>query len=261
MLLCLNIEFLFLVLRNVNYFTEIGSEIATVSCQISISEGSCGRRNLHHPNAEAGSSDSERQMPVLKNGSIYDLEPIKINDCIVEVKNTCPFDSVFHLVLSCYLDRKHPRVRINKLSNHIPFFKLIQEVAKYDATYSSYVQRAIILLPLFGNDVNNNESVILDCAGYADTTCVDVIREAYSLKQVKKCNKCQKARDYNQHILSVPAEYLRSEEMAQQFSEVVKCQDLKCTQNKCRGTEKSTIVEAGKILVYFLKNPNFHRDL
>ncbi|XP_043481782.1 uncharacterized protein LOC122510897 [Leptopilina heterotoma] len=264
--------------------TDLGSEIATVSCLMTIVDVNCGNRNLRNPNAEIKTGDSERKIPVLKNGNIYDLAPIEIENLIVTLSNTCTFDSIFQLVLSCYMDEESTRVMVNQLGEHILFFKLIHQVAETGITHWSYVQRAKILLPLFRRnedqntddciivmdstkknrmknkgkaeknkkvqtlDGKNKENMLLDCAGYADITCAYVIKDVYSLKELLECNKCLKQREYNQHILSIPADYLRSEEMTQQFSDLVKREDSKCTQNNCGGIEKSTIAETAHFI-------------
>ena len=63
------------------------------------------------------------KIPALKNGNCFHLAPIEIRNKLVTVTNTCPFDSIFQLILSTYIDRDAFKLHIDQLSENNAFFE------------------------------------------------------------------------------------------------------------------------------------------
>ena len=73
-------------------------------------------------------------VPILKNRSVMKLKPIKIHDKKLTLNNTCPFDSLFQLILGTYVDRDLFRAQIDILATENRFFELIGIAAERGIT-------------------------------------------------------------------------------------------------------------------------------
>ena len=94
------------------------------------------------------------------------LKPIEIHDEKLTLNNTCPFDSLFQLILGTYVDRHLFRAQINILATENRFFELIGIAPEKGISSQIYKQRAEILYPLFkaSNENTENQYVLIDCA-------------------------------------------------------------------------------------------------
>ena len=97
-------------------------------------------------------------VPILKNGSVMKLKPIKIHDKKLALNNTCPFDSLFQLILGTYVDGHLFRAQINILATENRFFELTGIAAEKGISSQIYKQRAEILYPLFKASNENTEN-------------------------------------------------------------------------------------------------------
>lgn len=197
-------------------------------------------------------------VPILKNGSIMKLKPIKINDKKVTLNNTCPFDSLFQLMISTYVDRNLFKTEIDLLASENHFCQLIKTVAEKGISSNTYKQRAEILYPLFERsnaaDEWQNECVLLDCAAIIDKTCAQLMNNSYSLIQHYKCGKCAHEQRRVKHVLSISVETLRRHDFDSIFEEEVKFTPARCRLLHCDGKVNTTLATPGINLKFNLKN-------
>ena len=217
------------------------------------------------------------KIPVIKNGNCFHLAPIEIGNKLVTVTYTCPFDSMFQLILSTYIDRDAFKLHIDQLSENNAFFRMIHKVAEFGINRGTYVQRAEILLPICDrqNMIENTpdgiiveensrqkinkkskakfigqnlQNVVVDCAAFIDKTCAQSMEETSSLEKEVRCNKCYKVRNFKRKFLSVSSELLKMNNFETIFKEEVKHQLPKCSEKNCDGVVKSTITKTGNHL-------------
>lgn len=94
---------------------------------------------LHSPNRRG------EKLPIIKNGNL--LEPIKFNEYIYSVSNTCPFDALMHsIAVICVDNKNYANFAMNSKSD---FFKCIQVYLQKGVTKQLYELRTQLLLRLY----------------------------------------------------------------------------------------------------------------
>ena len=191
--------------------------------------------------------DKLSQVPILKNGSVMKLKPINLDGKKVTLINTCPFDSLFQLMLSTYIDRPLFKAQIDVLATENHFFQLISRVAKKGITSQTYKQRLEILYPLFKpNEEPEDECLLLNCAGVIDRLCAQLMKDAYSLRQSYKCENCGHEHTRTQHVLSISAETFKRSDFVNIFEDEVTFTPARCRTHDCNGIVQRTETSTGK---------------
>ena len=189
-------------------------------------------------------------LSILKNGSVMKLKPIKIHVKKLTLNNTCPFDSLFQLVLGTYADRHLFIAQINILATENRRFELIETAAKNGISNQIYKQRAEILYPLFkvSNGNIENQCVLIDCTTVIDKLCAQLLRQTYSLRQRYTCEKCAYSQYRKLHVLSISIDVLKRTDFAQIFEEEVQFTLARCCKFDCDKVVNTTLTSPGKTL-------------
>ena len=124
--------------------------------------------NIDYLDNEFLFNDKLSKIPILRNGNDNKLEFIRIDEKLISLTNTCPFDSLFQICLSTFLDRDIFRERIQQLADENHFLKMILDVATgRTINHGTYVKRAEISYRL-NEEIDENRNpedcvIITEC--------------------------------------------------------------------------------------------------
>lgn len=121
---------------------------------------------------------------ILRNGIC--LGPVFIGKRLIQLKNTCPFDSIIEILATAYVDNACYKEKVDLLKESSLTTNLMRNYATNGATADIYKERAVILASIF-----NEEKNILNCAANNTWLIEKLLADMPSASQVTNCINCK----------------------------------------------------------------------
>jgi len=128
---------------------------------------------------------------ILRNGNCSDLMPIKIDGTSYSLLNTCPFDSVFQILCTAYVDNSEYAQFINSKIEEDLMFKTVAHAIRDGINAQTYIRRGTLLKSLHKPKQCSEYLVTINCA----TTVGYIIKELFkcypSYEEEITCTSCK----------------------------------------------------------------------
>lgn len=106
-------------------------------------------------------------------------------------RNTCPFDSIFEIVISMYIENTYFNEDVKNKVNSEPVIGFLHAVLEYCQESfdvdNYYTSRASILYRRYNDRVKNLYNAIIDCQDNVTTLFVDSMKFVPSITQISQC--------------------------------------------------------------------------
>lgn len=170
-----------------------------------------------------------KKIPILKNGSCLNLQPIRLDKVSVLLQNTCAYDSIFQIILSAVHDYPFLRnkvwillvpyilfqansdfdIEIQKTKIQVEFFSIIETTATRGIKAETYKSRAEILskkfkpLPSAYPDLFN-----IECQTSAGVLATFLFANAPSIQEMSACENVCTPRHKHLHVIQLDSNTL-----------------------------------------------------
>lgn len=132
------------------------------------------------------SVDAARSIILLSNGHLSKCDPP------IHTYNTCPLDSVYYMFVILYADNESFKMKMDELKTDSPFLKMV--VSMFSNLKLTTKKKALLdernelLL-----NISEKKTILtsIDCSGNVySLMCKLLPKDFYSLKRVKRCERC-----------------------------------------------------------------------
>lgn len=164
--------------------TTYDNSLGTVQNKLNRAVGQRGKYLNPCPDIEIihNRPTKKRSTNILQNG--ITVAPVWINKKLIQIKNTCPFDSLAEILSSAYAENAFYRTAIDSIIEHCPTTKIVKQYAKNGPTADVYKERALLLSTIFET---KNSSLL--CEGNITNLIHNLLQSLPSATQTASC-KC-----------------------------------------------------------------------
>lgn len=138
---------------------------------------------------------------LLRNGNIVHKKPLKINNKLVLLQNTCSFDTISQLFCVAYCDSAAFQNVFSQNPNNF-FANLLQKILKSGIT-AAYTIRGQILLNSFPHDVLPGNILCVQGESTLFNTVSKVLNNFYMGTETRQCMSCKNEISKQVYFLSV----------------------------------------------------------
>lgn len=124
-----------------------------------------------------------KKTALLRNGIC--LGPVWIGRRLVQLKNTCPFDTFVEILSTAYIDNDYYLQKLDILKDSFLTISLIKSYAINGPTTALYTERGNILATVF-NETHNT----IDCASNTSRLIESLLQDIPSSKNETQCLNC-----------------------------------------------------------------------
>ncbi|CAD6208987.1 GSCOCG00010799001-RA-CDS [Cotesia congregata] len=185
-------------------------------------------------------------LPILKRGDSKDLKAIKINNRWISLYNTCPFDSLFQLMLVAACDFPVINTKIATEKNN-SLYEAVHDALQKTISTKTYRTRAKILLTHFKvlKSVNNVDFVT--CETSVGSFAAKLFNNQSSYEETLDCPRGCASRTISLPVISIKDDSLNKLENV--FADNIQ-KSYRCNGDKCnRKTTKNSII-IGDIVLF-----------
>ncbi|KAJ8677526.1 hypothetical protein QAD02_013313 [Eretmocerus hayati] len=181
------------------------------------------------------------RIPVLKNGLLQEISPIRFQGMIIRIHHTCAFDSLFQVILTSAYDFPKVEQCVQEHGGNEEFFKLVRQTLKSGVGSHSYQARGKMILKHLSSELKAHDQLAktysLNATTNIGTMTERLLGEYICYKEVYECSSgCM---TYEKPLVTFKID--PDELVEENFSNILSSQPIKLDGRACKncgGVEK-----------------------